>query len=87
MRLSHNLITAPVILLCYEELLRRIGCTNSAGFVATVRQELERARAAENVAWAGQIHACFTYRMHRLERVHEDLVAAVYALVQSRAQP
>jgi putative transposase len=56
------------------ELLRRIGCTNNAAFVATVRQELERARAEENEAWAGQIHARFTYRMHDLSEFMKTLL-------------
>jgi len=56
------------------ELLRRIGCTNSASFVATVRQELERARAEENEAWAAQIHARFTYRMHSLSEFMKTLL-------------
>jgi len=56
------------------ELLRRIGCTNSSSFVATVRQELERARAEENEAWAAQIHERFTYRMHSLSEFMKTLL-------------
>ncbi|MFU8849368.1 MAG: transposase, partial [Opitutales bacterium] len=47
---------------------------NSAAFVATVRQELERARAEENEAWAAQIHERFTYRMHSLSEFMKTLL-------------
>lgn len=48
------------------ELLERLSGINSKAFVATVEQELARARAEENDEWAAEIHARFTYRMHDL---------------------
>ncbi len=57
-----------------EELLRRIACTTSPAFVATVRQELGRARAAGDEPWAAQIHARFTYRMHDLSEFMKTLL-------------
>jgi len=48
------------------ELLERLHCINGKVFVATVGQELARARADDNEEWAAEIHARFTYRMYDL---------------------
>ncbi len=49
-----------------RELLERLTCINSKAFVATVGQELVRARSEGNEEWATEIHARFTYRMNDL---------------------
>src|SRR5690606_6987136 len=56
------------------ELLRRIACTNSANFAATVKQELQRARAEGHEAWAAEIHGRFSYRMHNLSEFMKTLL-------------
>ena len=48
------------------ELLERLTCINSKDFVATVGQELARARSEGNEEWAAEIYARFTYRMNDL---------------------
>ncbi len=56
------------------ELLRRLSCLNGPVFVATVGQELTRARAEGNTVWAAEIHARFTYRMHDLSEFMKTLL-------------
>jgi putative transposase len=56
-----------------EELIRRIACTKT-GQEGTVAEELARARKAKNDAWAAEIHARFTYRMHDLGEFMKTLL-------------
>ncbi len=57
-----------------EELLKRIGATNSDAFVAVVAKELSEARVEEREAWVEEILARFTYRMHNLSEFMKTLL-------------
>jgi len=57
-----------------EELLERLRCINSKAFVATVEQELMRARKEGDAEAAAEIHARFTYRMHNLGEFMKTLL-------------
>lgn len=57
-----------------EELLKRLRATYSELFVATVANELAEARKEKRDAWAAEIHARFTYRMHHLSEFMKTLL-------------
>ena len=57
-----------------EVLLKRLGAIQSTAFVASVAQELQQAREAGNDAWAAEIHARHTYRMHSLSEFMKTLL-------------
>ncbi len=57
-----------------EMLMKRLGAIQSAAFVAGVAQELQQAREAGNDAWASEIHARHTYRMHSLSEFMKTLL-------------
>ena len=57
-----------------RELLERLTCINSKAFVATVGQELARARSEKNEEWAAEIHARFTYRMNDLSEFMKTML-------------
>ncbi len=49
-----------------ELLLKRLAAIQTSAFVAGVAQGRQQARQAGNEAWATEIHARHTYRMHSL---------------------
>jgi REP element-mobilizing transposase RayT len=57
-----------------EVLLKRLAAIQSGAFVASVAQELHQAREAGNEAWAAEIHARHTYRMHSLSEFMKTLL-------------
>ena len=57
-----------------ELLLKRLGAIQSAAFVAGVAKELKQAQDARNDAWAAEIHARHTYRMHSLSEFMKTLL-------------
>ena len=56
------------------ELLKRLAAAYNEAFVAGVAKELVEARAQEREAWAAEIHARFTYRMHDLSEFMKTLL-------------
>ena len=56
------------------ELLKRLAAVYNEAFVAGVAKELAEARAQEREAWAAEIHARFTYRMHDLSEFMKTLL-------------
>jgi REP element-mobilizing transposase RayT len=57
-----------------EVLLKRLAAIQTSAFVAGVAQELQQARQAGNEAWAAEIHARHTYRMHSLSEFMKTLL-------------
>lgn len=57
-----------------EVLLKRLASIQSTAFVAGVALELQHAREAGNEAWAAEIHARHTYRMHSLSEFMKTLL-------------
>ena len=56
------------------ELLKRLAAVYNEAFVAGVAKELAEARAQGREAWAAEIHARFTYRMHDLSEFMKTLL-------------
>ena len=57
-----------------EELLKRLGATNSELFVAEIAKELAEARKEVADARVAEIHERFTYRMHNLSEFMKTLL-------------
>jgi putative transposase len=57
-----------------EELLKRLSAIQSEAFVSVVAKELTEARAAGRDALVAEIHARFSYRMHRLSEFMKTLL-------------